>query len=83
MKYLLEVTENYRVSDEAAAKELIEQAKQGKNYALKKYISQYKERKMKGEVVDYWYKVTLVKSFNDEKEPDSQVEVVYDEGSAF
>ena len=83
MKYLLETTESYRVENEAEAKELIETAKAGKNYVLKKYTSQYKERKQKGEVVDAWYKVTLVKYFNDEKEPDSQVEVTYDEGSAF
>jgi hypothetical protein len=83
MKYLIETTENYRVESEAEAKELIEQAKQGNKYLLKKYSSQYKERKQKGEVIDAWYKVTLVKVFNDEKEPNSQVEIVYDEGSAF
>ena len=83
MKYLLETTENYRVDSEAEAKELIENAKAGGNYILKKYSSQYKERKQKGEVVDAYYKVTLVKYFTSEKEPDVQVEVTYDEGSAF
>ena len=83
MKFLLETTENYRVDSEAEAKELIEQAKQGDNYTLKKYTSQYKERKQKGEIVDAWYKVTLVKYFTSEKEPDLQVEVSYDKGSAF
>lgn len=83
MKYLLETTENYRVDSEAEAKELIENAKAGGNYILKKYSSQYKERKQKGEVIDAWYKVTLVKEFNSEKEPYSQVGIVYDEGSAF
>jgi len=83
MKYLLETTETYRVADEAEAKELIEQAKKGNNYTLKKYISQYKERKQKGEIIDTWYKVTLVKDFNDEKEPEVAFEVEYKEGSAF
>lgn len=83
MKYLLETTETYRVNNEAEAKELIETAKQGNNYLLKKYSSQYKEKKQKGEVVDAWYRVVLVKVFNEEKEPDSQVEIKYDEGSAF
>ena len=83
MKYLIETTEHYRVSNESEAKELIENAKQGKFYILKKYSSQYKERKQKGEVIDAWYKVTLVKEFNNEKEPNNQVEVTYDEGSAF
>ena len=83
MKYLLETTESYRVPSEEEAKELIESAKKGGNYILKKYSSQYKERKQKGEVIDDWYKVTLVKYFNEEKEPITQVEVTYDEGSAF
>ena len=83
MKYLLETTEIYRVDKEAEAKELIENAKNGNAYLLKKYSSQYKERKQKGEVVDAWYKVTLVKSFNDEKEPMTSIEVNYGDGSAF
>lgn len=83
MKYLLETTEIYRVDNESEAKELIEQAKQGNKYLLKKYSSQYKERKSKGEVIDAWYRVTLVKTFNEEKEPITSVEVNYGDGSAF
>lgn len=83
MKYLLEVTENYRVDNEAEAKNLIEGAKADNHYILKKYTSQYKERKQKGEVVDAWYKVTLVKGFTDEKEPEGATEITYGDGSAF
>lgn len=83
MNYLLETTESYRVPTEEEAKELIETAKKGTNYILKKYTSQYKEKKSKGEVIDTWFKVTLVKSFNDEKDPESQIEIQYNEGSAF
>lgn len=83
MKYLIETTEVYRVDQESEAKDLIETAKQGKEYTLKKYSSQYKEKKSKGEIVDAWYKVTLVKEFNSEKEPETQYEVSYSEGSAF
>ena len=83
MIYLLEVTENYRVDNETEAKKLIETAKEDNHYILKKYSSQYKERKQKGEVIDAWYKVTLIKEFNNEKEPESQVEIIYNEGSAF
>ena len=82
MKYLLEVTENYRVDTDAEAKQLIEDAKGG-NALVKKSTSQYKERKKKGEVVDAWYKVTIVKVFTDEKEPNTQVDISYDSGSAF
>lgn len=83
MRYLLETTENYRVSNEDEAKQLIEDAKSSNQYMLKKYTTQYKERKQKGEVVDAWYKVTLVKGFTDEKEPDGTTEISYTEGSAF
>lgn len=70
MKYLLEMTESYRVESEEEAKALIEEEKNKKGFILKKYSSQYKERKAKGEIVDSWYKVTLVKFFCSEKEPD-------------
>jgi hypothetical protein len=82
MKFLIETTESYRVETAEEAKTLIEEAKKG-NYILKKYSSQYKERKQKGEVIDAWYKVTLVKAFNNEKEPETEVVVTYGEGSAF
>ena len=53
-------------------------------YALSKYSSVHKERKKQGEVIDEWYRLTLTKMFDDEKEPISSVEVIYDtEGSAF
>jgi len=83
MKYLLEVTENYRVDSEEEAKQLIEEAKKGDYYTLKKYVSQYKEKKIKGEVADSWYRVTLIKTFTDEKEPVTSIDVNYDKGSAF
>lgn len=69
MKYLIQTTEVFRVDTEEEAQELIEAAKTNGMYALKKYNCEYKEKKSKGDVVDDWYKVTLTKSFNDEKEP--------------
>ena len=65
MKYLCEVTEKYRVDSESEAKAFIEEQKQNNAYSMKKYSSELKERKQKGEVVDQWYQVTLVKTFND------------------
>ena len=82
MKYLTEVTENYRVDTDAEAKALIEEAKSS-GALIKKTSSQYKERKLKGEVVDAWYKITIVKVFNNEKEPMTQYEIKYEQGSAF
>ena len=48
-----------------------------------RYTTIYKQKKVKGEVEDSWYKVTLVKKFTDEKEPDGSIEINYEKGSAF
>ena len=66
-KYLVRTTEVFRVDSEAEAKNFIEQQK--KKYTVHKYSSEYKEKKIKGQVADAWYRVTLVKDYNDEKEP--------------
>jgi len=78
MKYLLNTTEIYRVDTEAEATELINEAKNDGNYILSKYSSVKREQKAKGEVIDEWYKVTLVKTFNAEKEPEVMVDVIYE-----
>ena len=77
MNYLLKTVETYRVASEDAAKTLIEEAKKNKNFTLVKYLSEMRETKQKGEVIDSWYRVTLTKAFTDEKEPDSTVSVEY------
>lgn len=77
MKYLTDVTEVYRVDSEAEADQLLETAKA--SGVLNKYSCVYKERKQKGEVIDSWYKVTLNKKFTDEKEPDKQMAINYEE----
>jgi putative IMPACT (imprinted ancient) family translation regulator len=81
MKYLIETTEVYRCDSEDEAKTLIEQAK--KTSVLKKYNCVAKEKKLKGEVVDSWYKLTLTKSWDDEKEPCGSTSVTYGTLSAF
>lgn len=77
MKYLITTTEVYRVDTETEAQALIEAAKADNHFILNKYVSEYKERKSKGEVIDEYFKVSLVKSFTDIREPDSQVSVEY------
>lgn len=81
MKYLLSTTEVYRVSSEEEATKLIEDAKNDSGYLLDKYSSQYKEKKQKGEVVDYYWKVSLTKKFTDEKEPELETQVKYTSGA--
>lgn len=83
MKYLITTTEIYRFSSEDEATNFIETAKKESGYVLNKHTVEYKERKQKGEMIDFWWKVTLVKSFNNEKEPETDVDVEYKVGSAF
>lgn len=78
LEYLINTTEVYRVDTEKEAAELINNAKQDKQYELAKYSSVKKEQKQKGEVIDEWYQVTLVKKFNAEKEPISHVSINYE-----
>lgn len=70
MKYLVKVTEVYRVDTEEEVDQLIEEAKKDKRYELTEYSRVQRERKEKGEVVESWFRVTLNKRFCDEKEPE-------------
>lgn len=76
MKYLLNVVETYRVDTEQEANQLIEEAKADGN--LIKYSCNHKERKQKGELVDEWYAVVLSRKFTDEKEPEGDVRISYE-----
>lgn len=77
-KYLIRVTEQYRVDDEFEAKNLIEESKNNSNFTLNKYSSEYKCKKVKGEIEDEWYRVTLVKDFTDERNPTFSTTINYD-----
>lgn len=83
MKYLLSVTEVYRVNSEDEAIKMIEEARNCNQYILSKYNSQFKERKQKGEVIDSYWKVSLTKEFTSEKEPETSTEISYGTESAF
>lgn len=78
MKYLITNTEVYRVETEEEAELLINEAKADSKYVLTKYNCEKKERKQKGEVIDSYFKVSLVKSFNDEKDPITDITVSYE-----
>ena len=80
-KYLIKTTEEHRADSEREAAELIEAAKKDGRYALVKYSSVHKERKQKGEVVDEYFIVTLVKVFDDAKEPCGEASVEYKIGA--
>ena len=77
MNYLIKSVETYKVANEAAAANMIEKAKKDPRFTLMKYEAIHKEKKVKGEVVDEWIRVTLLKVFNSEAEPDSEIEIDY------
>ena len=80
-KYLIKTTEEHRADSEREAAELIETAKADARYILSKYSSVKKERKQKGEIVDEYFIVTLVKAFDDPKEPCGEATVEYKIGA--
>ena len=80
-KYLIKTTEEHRADTEAEAAELIDAAKSDGRYILSKYSSVHKEKKQKGEIVDDYFIVTLVKVFDDAKEPCGEATVEYKIGA--
>ena len=66
MGELCKRTEEWRVNDEAEAKALIEKAKADENvegYELTSYKMVKKDKKSKGEIIDSYVIVTLIKSW--------------------
>ena len=80
-KYLLKTTEEHRADTEVEVAELINAAKNDTRYVLAKYSSVHKERKQKGEVIDEYFIVTLVKVFDDPKDPCGEATVEYKIGA--
>lgn len=81
MKFLLRTVETYRVDTEAEATSLIEEAK--KKFTVSKAVSEVRNRKAKGEIVETWIRITITKEFTDEKDPSDVVDVNYETGSWF
>lgn len=80
-KYLIKTTEEHRADNELEAAALINMAKEDNRYLLSKYSSVKKERKQKGEIIDEYYLVTLVKVFDDAKAPCGEASVEYKIGA--
>lgn len=80
-KYLIKTTEEHRADTEFEAGELINAAKADGRYILSKYSSVKKERKAKGEIIDEYYLVTLVKVFDDANDPSGEASVEYKIGA--
>jgi hypothetical protein len=77
MKYLINTTEVFRVSTIEEVEALQEEVKTDGRYDLASFSYKYKCQKQKGEIIDEWYQVSIKKTFNDEKEPCTNVSVTY------
>jgi hypothetical protein len=81
--YLTKTVETYRVANEKEANAMIKAAQEDKTFELKKYNSEYRIAKKNGEIIDSWYRVTLTKEFNEEKEPVALVNVEYSRSEGY
>lgn len=77
-KYLVKVTETYRLNNEAEAEAFLKELKADSSFELAKYTSTKKQKKAKGEIVDEWIRFEVTKIFNEEAEPNCLIDVKYD-----
>ena len=77
MKHLISCVNTYRVGTVTEALRLREQLEQSTNYELVKFSYTEKAIKEKGEVVETYQLVKVTLKFNDEKEPENNVQAWY------
>ena len=78
MKYLVNTTEVYRVESIEEVEALQEEVKADGRYEVASFTYKAKNKKLKGEIIDEWYQVSVKKVFNDEKDPYTSVSVKYE-----
>lgn len=83
MNYLISAVHTIRVPNVAAVEKLHSDLKNDSRFTLKKFEYQQKEIKEKGEVIEEYQLVKATLIFNNEKEPDTEVEIDYDINDAF
>lgn len=77
-RYLTQTVESYRVNTEEEVDSTLEEFKAAAEYEVKKATYEKKQVKEKGEVVDEYYMLTVTKLFNNQKEPETYVEIKYE-----
>ena len=82
MRYLTKVVETYRLSSEREVETFLKELKEDDRFTIAKYSSQKKEKKSKGEIIDEWIRFEITKLFNEEAEPDFEIEVDYNKRGA-
>lgn len=79
MRYLLKVVDTYRVDNLEEVDALHEELLADKAFELVAFSYTHKEIKSKGEVIDEYEVVKATKVFTEEKYPDTQYDVHYEE----
>lgn len=79
-KYLLSTVETWRTDTEQEAKDLINLAKTQAG-EVTKYGCIYKNQVSKGEIIQEWYRVTITRVLDVEKEPCGEASVEYKIGA--
>lgn len=78
MRYLTGVTETYRVATVEQVEQFHTELKNDPRFTLVSFGYKTKYIKEKKEIVEEYQLVTVKKAFNDEKEPDGQIEITYE-----
>lgn len=78
MKYLINTTDVYRVASVDDVERLHEELKNDSHFTLASFSYKTKTVKSKGEIIDEYQLVTAKKLFNEEKEPDTIIEIQYE-----
>lgn len=78
MKYLINSVDTYRVATVADVEALHEELKNDSHFTLAAFSYKTKTIKSKGDIIDEYQLVTVKKIFNEEKEPDSFIEINYE-----
>lgn len=78
MRYLVSSVDTYRVPTVDEVERFHEELKNDSHFTLASFGYKHKEVKQKGEVVDEYELVTIKKLFNDEKEPNVDVNISYE-----
>lgn len=76
-KYLINAVDVYRVGTVAEVEKLHEELLNDNRFQLVEFSYKTKEIKAKGQVIEEYQVVKAKKLFNDEKDPDTTVDVFY------
>lgn len=79
VKYLINQTNTVRLGYLADVEAFHEELKHNSNFELNSFSYTVKEIKQKSEVIGEYYIVKYKITFNNEKEPERQIEVEYNE----